>query len=196
MRPKPLMATRVGMEAPCVVEGGATTVWRRSAPAIRALCAFAVSNSPPRETGPEERSDGRALDSDQERRDDQRHDEDRAREHDHEDGQILGEVARAARAAVRIGGGVHGGLLADVRTSTSLGVPEWATKRCNYAIESVETCRSRRRSACAAREEVTILAAEDGRHGRSGMVLGGQGAPVRARAQVSEDGEDLELHAP
>src|SRR6478736_217281 len=50
-------------------------------------------------------------------------------------------------------------------------------------------------SACAAREEVTILAAEVRRRGRSRMVLGGQGAPVRARAQVSEDGEDLQLHA-
>ena len=40
-----------------------------------------------------------------------------------------------------------------------------------------------------------VLAAEVRRRGRGGMVLGGQRAPVRARAQVSEDGEDLELHA-
>src|SRR6266498_5905492 len=47
MRPNPLMATRVGMEALLVVERSGPTVRSPRAPGIRDLCPFAVRSSPP-----------------------------------------------------------------------------------------------------------------------------------------------------
>ena len=207
MRPKPLMATRVGMEAPWF-EGGAANLRRGPRPPSAVSAHTRLRSSPRAPRAPHRWPAGSARlgsnrdqrtpmqrNSDHERRDDQRHDEDRAREHQHDDGQVLGDIAEDGWScdadrrwrAWRPPGGVG--------TSSSLGAPERAAKRRDYAIESVERCRSRRRLSVRGARRSRDPRGRGPSKRRGGMVLGGQGAPVGARAQVSEDGEDLQLHA-